>query len=194
MLVRQRPGGAAAEGVVLLDAGHVVAQQDEQDADAAAHQHAHKTAAVRQHAINGELAQPADAAHEQHNARQKDPIDAAELLKVLAAGVDLRHHRDQKQNRRWNQRGNQHHVFRAPAIHLAVKAPVHGHGIRQRGIKAQVGNEVHKAHRPQRNQKFFIVHRFLLPWQNPCRKTISSIPETPSGSGSTRCSAPAARR
>src|SRR5699024_11809736 len=50
VFIGQCPGGTHAEHIVLPDAGHVVAQNDEEDPDSAADQNADESALLRQNA------------------------------------------------------------------------------------------------------------------------------------------------
>ena len=82
VLVVQRPGRAAAEGIILLDLRHKIAQDDEQYADAAADQNADEVAAVRQLTENSQLTQPAERRRHYGEQPHEQVPCLAELLKI----------------------------------------------------------------------------------------------------------------
>ena len=145
MRVVQRPGRAAAEGIILLDLRHKIAHDDEQHADAAADQDADEVAAVRQLTEDGQFAQPAERRRHYGEQHHEQVPCLAELLKILVLGVDLaddlkhnqrdKRYRGQKQNR----------GFRPPAVDLPAGSPVGGHNVRQGGVEVQVRGKIQHA-------------------------------------------------
>ena len=115
MLVVQRPGRAAAEGIILLDLRHKIAQDDEQYADAAADQNADEVAAVRQLTENSQLTQPAERGHHHGEQHYEQVPYLAELLKILVLRVDFADDLKQNQHRKRQRGQNQNRGFRTPS-------------------------------------------------------------------------------